>query len=111
LEPVTILEHESHNNCSGSPKPGKSDYHVEKASRPLSLTRAVGKLMKRIVCRRLVWFLESSGLMDPMQFVYRKNHNITQAILIFVIDILVSFKANKHTVATFIDLEGAFDSI
>jgi hypothetical protein len=57
-------------------------YHVEKASRPLSLTSAVGKLIERIVCRRLLWFLESSGLMVPMQFAYRKKHNFTQAILI-----------------------------
>jgi retron-type reverse transcriptase len=92
-------------------KPGKPDYHIEKVSRPLSLTSVVGKLLERIVCRRLVWYLEAAGLMDPMQFAYRRNHNITQAVLLFVTDILEGFKNNETTVATFIDLEGAFDSI
>ncbi|XP_014677546.1 PREDICTED: RNA-directed DNA polymerase from mobile element jockey-like [Priapulus caudatus] len=49
--------------------------------------------------------------MDPMQFAYRCNHSITQAILLFVMDILEGFKKNEHTVATFVDLEGAFDSV
>jgi ribonuclease HI/retron-type reverse transcriptase len=93
------------------PKPGKDDYHIEKASRPLSLTSSVGKLMERIICQRLVWYLEAAGLMDPLQFAYRRNHSISQAILLFVMDILEGFKKNENTVATFVDLEGAFDSV
>ena len=36
------------------PKPGKPDYNIPKAYRPLSLNRSVGKLYEDIVCARFV---------------------------------------------------------
>ncbi len=93
------------------PKPGKEDYHNEKAYRPLSLNSVVGKLYERIPTLRLIWFLESTYNIDIWQFSYRKHSSTIHALLHMIQTIKLGFNDDACTVAALIDLEGAFDAI
>ncbi len=90
------------------PQPGKPHYHTEKSYRSLSLNAVVGKVYERIIALRFVWFLESTFSIDLDQFAYLRNRSIVQALLS---QAKKGFRDNEHTVAAFIDLEGAFDGV
>ncbi len=93
------------------------DPHTEKSLRPLSLASVVGKVDERVITVRLVWFLETQFqldtrfLFDPTQYAYRRFRGVPQALLYLVSKIHEGFETGKHTVAAFVDLQGAFDSI
>ncbi len=93
------------------PKPGKDNYHTEKAYRPLSLNSVVGKLYERIPTLRFIWFLERTFNIDLWQFSYQKHSSTIHALLHMIQSIKEGFNEGKCTVAALIDLEGAFDAV
>ena len=92
-------------------KPGKPNYHTEKAYRSLSLNSTVGKIYERCVTRRLIAYLHARGLFEEEQFAYLKGRDINQALLTMTLEILQGFKKGEDTIGTFIDFEGAFDAV
>ena len=93
-------------------KADKDDYNHEKAYRPISLTSILAKLLENVLARRLVAFLKSSGFFDNQpQFAYLKGMDTTQALLSMTLRVQDGFKRGEHTVAAFLDMEGAFDSV
>ncbi len=93
------------------PKPGKLDYNVTKAYRPLSLNSTVGKLYEDTACARFMWFLHSTYQLDKYNFAYQKCSSTAHALLYLVNAVHKGFEENKATAAVCIDLEGAFDGI
>ncbi len=93
------------------PKQDKPDCCIPKTYRGISLSSVVGKVYERISDRRLRAWMTTEGLWDPFQFAYRKDHSITQALLYYTLSIIQGFNEGKHTLACFIDLEGAFDTV
>ncbi len=93
------------------PKPNKTDYHTEKAYRPLSLNSCVGKLYERTPTLRLIWFLECTHNIDLLQFAYRQGSNTVHALLHMLQSIKLGFNEDECCVAALIDLEGAFDAV
>ncbi len=55
--------------------------------------------------------MEEIWVLDVMQSAYRKNQNITQCLLYFILSTTEVFKRGHVTIATFIDFEGAFDAV
>ncbi len=92
------------------PKEGYEN-NTEKALRPLSLNTVIGKTYEFIVAARYVWWLESQFKLDWEQFAYRRARGVVQALLTFVSAIHKGFERGEPTVATLIDLEGAFDTL
>jgi ribonuclease HI len=92
-------------------KPSKESYHVPTAYRPVALTSCPGKIMERVLTRRLVPALRRAGLFNQPQFAYIKGLDTTQAILALTLHIQHAFKEGKHTACAFLDLEGAFDAV
>ena len=43
------------------PKPGKSNYNTVRSYRPITLESVIGKIMERVINKRLVWKLVSRG--------------------------------------------------
>ena len=77
--------------------------------RPISLLSCVAKLMEKMICKRLQWFLEVHDLLLPSQFGFRPCRATTDALTIFENDIKMDLKLQKVTLAVFIDLKAAFD--
>jgi hypothetical protein len=50
------------------PKPGKSDYMLAKAYRPISLLECCGKLLEKVIALRFSWEVDHLGLINDCQF-------------------------------------------
>jgi len=49
--------------------------------RPLALTSCLWKVMERMINNRLVWYLEKSKLVTPVQCGFRKQRSITDHLI------------------------------
>jgi hypothetical protein len=81
--------------------------------RPISLLPAFSKLMEKLVCNKLLHFLETRGILYKHQYGFRKHHSTIHPILHLLNDIA---DANDNTskditLALFLDLSKAFDTI
>ena len=54
--------------------------------RPISLLSCVGKLLERMVNRRLIYFLEANNVLTPTQTGYRKFRNTEDQLALLVQD-------------------------
>ena len=81
--------------------------------RPISILPAFSKILEKIVCNRLLHFLESKNILYKHQYGFRKNHNTIHHVIHLLKDIATaSDKASKNrTLAVFLDLSKAFDTI
>lgn len=79
--------------------------------RPISLLSATGKLFERLVCARLIKFIEEKNLLPSFQFGFRRGHStIHQAVKIKQF-IQRNKRVGKSTGLVLLDIEKAFDSI
>jgi hypothetical protein len=89
----------------------KLDPNNFKNYRPISNLTFLGKLVERVVLKRLNVHLETNNLNIPEQSAYKKYHS-TETISIKVInDILVASDSNTATVLIMLDLSAAFDTV
>jgi ribonuclease HI len=92
-------------------KKDKDNYNKAKAYRGISLESIIGKMYERIIKNRLYKWMEDQGMLDPFQFAYRNDKSISQALLAFTLEVIKAMKSDETCIATFIDLEGAFDAV
>ncbi len=92
------------------PQEGKADYSNSKSYRSISLTSPVGKTFACVVDSRFRAWLEELGFLDSFQYAYRKDHNLTQALLYYSLQATKGLKT-AHTVSCYNDFEGAFDNV
>ena len=91
------------------PKPNKD--HTDPSNyRPIALTSCVCKTMERMVNDRLVWFLESNGLLANIQCGFRQGRSTLDHLVRFESFIRNAFSKNEHVVSIFFDLEKAYDT-
>ncbi|XP_020297619.1 uncharacterized protein LOC109862111 [Pseudomyrmex gracilis] len=74
------------------PKPGRRE-----AYRPISLASNILKLLEKIMCRRMEWWVKNNSLISPFQLAFS----------------LASMANNNRQVTgvVFLDVEGAFDNV
>jgi ribonuclease HI/retron-type reverse transcriptase len=93
------------------PKPGRDDYSIPKSFRPISLTSFCFKTLERLV----LWHLERTTFrrkpMHEKQHAFRKGHSTELAISEVVNTIESAIHKGKYALATFLDIEGAFDNL
>ena len=80
---------------------------------PISILPAFSKILEKIVCNRLLHFLETKHILYKHQYGFRKIHNTIHPIIHLLKDIAnANDKASKNrTLAVFLDLSKAFDTI
>lgn len=79
--------------------------------RPISLSSCMGKIMERIVNNRLTWWMEWANVVDKTQMGFRKGKGCLENLLKITIDVSNNNKANKATLAAFLDVSGAYDNV
>ena len=91
------------------PKPGKD--HLDPSNfRPIALTSCLCKTMERMINARLMWSLESQGLLSEKQCGFRKNHSTLDHLVRFETFIRNAFIKKEHVLTIFFDLEKAYDT-
>ena len=79
--------------------------------RPVSMLPIFGKILEKIIYKRLYSFLTTMGVIYDKQFGFRKNHSTSHAINYSVNKILNEIENKNHVIGVFIDLSKAFDTI
>lgn len=92
-------------------KPGKPDYSIPGAYRPISLLNTLGKILEAVIARRLSYLAEKYNLLPNTQFGGRPGRTMEQALLVLsnAID-RAWYKLGVVTLVAF-DLKGAFNGV
>ena len=85
--------------------------HLLTNYRPISLLPTISKLLEKIVYARIYDFVSKRKILYNSQYGFRKRHSCEHAITELVGEISKGLENNKHTIAIFIDLSKAFDTI
>ena len=79
--------------------------------RPISILNSLNKVFERILHDQIYKHLEIHKLLPSFQYGYRKGHNTSQAILDFTRCIEDNLKHKQTSIAVFMDLSKAFDTV
>ena len=79
--------------------------------RPVSVIPIFGKILEKIIYKRLYSFFSAMNTIYDNQFGFRKNHSTSHAINCSVGHILKEIELKNHVIGIFIDLSKAFDTI
>ena len=79
--------------------------------RPVSTLPVFGKILEKLIYKRLYSFFISKGLINENQFGFRKNHSTSHALNYSVESIQSLLKNKQHVLGIFIDLSKAFDTL
>ena len=92
-------------------KPGKADYTVPKAYRPISLLPTISKGLEAIIASRLSYLAERYGLLPTNHFGARKQRSCEQALDVLVEKIFEAWRANRVLSLVTFDVQGAFNGV
>lgn len=79
--------------------------------RPISVSSCLGKILERIITKRLTAFLERNNLLLEFQSGFRKHRRTSDNLLFITQKIIESFNRKKKTCAIFFDISKAFDKV
>lgn len=91
------------------PKPGKITYDSPKSYRPIGLLSIAGKIMEKIVAKRILWTLLSKKSLNPNQYGFMPQKSTEDALYDAVAIIRDAVKHKKIVVMISLDIQGAFD--
>ena len=90
----------------------KSNSREDKGNyRPISLLITLSKVMEKIMYKHTYNFLEQTNQLYVSQYGFRKKHSCEQAVSELLSEILKRQKKKKKTLAIFLDLSKAFDTL
>ena len=79
--------------------------------RPISLLPLFGKLLEKVIAKRLSKFLDENEILTSRQFGFRKSHNTEFAAVNLYDHFLSKMDKKESTCSIFLDLAKAFDSV
>ena len=79
--------------------------------RPVSVLPCFSKILERIMYNRCYDFITKTNVLFNKQYGFRNKHSTYMAVLDFVININHAIDNDKYTLAVFMDLSKAFDTI
>ena len=85
--------------------------HVLNNYRPISLLPTISKLLEKLVYARTYNFLDQKNILYNSQYGFCKKHSCEHAVTEVTGEICKGLENGKHTLAMFIDLSKAFDTI
>ena len=79
--------------------------------RPISLLITLSKVLEKLIYKRTYNFLDSTGQLYNSQYGFRSKHSCENAVMELISEIVKNQSKNKHTLAIFLDLSKAFDTL
>jgi hypothetical protein len=79
--------------------------------RPVSILPSVSKILEKVVHQRLYKFCTQCGVLTDKQFGFRPQHSTIDAVAKFTNDVMGAMDDDMSTIAVFLDLSKAFDTI
>ena len=92
------------------PKPGKPLTSPE-SHRPIALTDCIGKVLEKMVTRRLQHYLKFHSVYSPIQSGFRTSHSTLDNLCRLENSAPSAILTSKYCVAVFLDITSAFDSV
>lgn len=92
-------------------KPGKKDYGVPRAYRPISLLPAISKGLESIVAARLSYMAERYNLLPNNHFGARRHRSSEQALNVLVECIYEAWRRDRVLSLVTFDVQGAFNGV
>ncbi|KAL1137588.1 hypothetical protein AAG570_009287 [Ranatra chinensis] len=89
-------------------KPGKDPTDL-KNYRPISLLNTMGKILEKIILKRLNKFIHDNSPLRPERCGFHNQHSTSHQLLRVVESITRGFNEHRSTGGLFIDIEKAFD--
>lgn len=93
------------------PKPNKPDYTKAKAYRPIVLLNCLGKLLEKVIARRLQFEAQKFGILHPCQFGGAMQHSTVDAGMQLVHNIKQAWRQGLDSSAILLDIAQFFPSI
>ena len=87
------------------------DHNLLKNFRPVSNLQFIGKIIERVVLRRLNVYMTANNLEIPEQSAYKKHFSTETLLVRLTNDILIASDAKNATVVLLLDLSAAFDTV
>lgn len=79
--------------------------------RPITLLNLLGKIYEKVIKKRLVSFVTSTGGFDKQQFGFQEKSNTEAAIINTLETITENLDKGHYVCAIFVDLKKAFDTV
>ncbi|KAL9561825.1 hypothetical protein ACKAV7_014087 [Fusarium commune] len=92
-------------------KPGKGDYAIAKAWRPISLLSTLGKILEAVVADRISYAVETFRLLPTNYIEGRKRRSAEQALLIFQEQAYKAWRNRKVVSLVSFDVNGAYNDV
>ena len=93
------------------PKPNKPNYSLPKAYRPISLLECCGKLLEKIISKRILSDAHTHDILPHTQFGSRDYHCATDAALCLVHNAQAAVRCGLVASVVLFDISGFFDNI
>ena len=105
-----VPEDWSHSYLKPIPEAGKDSSKLNRY-RILTMHNTTGKLMERIVARKLAQDLERRNVLPPNQGGYRAGKSTWENAARFAYDVYEGFQRKEQTLAVAVDLEDAYNRV
>ncbi|KDN71873.1 hypothetical protein CSUB01_09606 [Colletotrichum sublineola] len=92
-------------------KPGKDDYTLAKAWRPISLLATLGKVLESVMAERIAHVVERHGLLPTNHFGARKQRSAEQALLLLQEQIYTAWRGHRVLSLVSFDVKGAYNGV
>ncbi|RKK79088.1 hypothetical protein BFJ63_vAg16914 [Fusarium oxysporum f. sp. narcissi] len=92
-------------------KPGKDDYTIAKAWRPISLLATLGKVLESVVAERISQAVETHGLLPTNHFGARKQRSAEQALVLIQEHIFSTWRSRHVVSLVSFDVKGAYNGV
>jgi hypothetical protein len=92
-------------------KPGKKDYTIPKAFRPISLLPTISKGLEAVIAARLSYLAEEYGLLPKNHFGARPKRSAEQALNVLVERIYEAWRGKRTLSLVSFDVQGAFNGV
>ena len=93
------------------PKPQRPDYSLPKVYRPISLLECCGKLLEKIIAKRIASDTNLFSLLPPNQFGSRDYHSAVDAAMCLVHQAEGALSAGQCAATVLFDIQGFFDNL
>ena len=89
----------------------KGDKYQPNNYRPISLLSCFNKIFVKLLCKRLVKFLEANKIIFEYQYGFRKLYSTILALIEFTDSIIKFLDEGQYCMSIFVDMTKAFDTV